>query len=397
MKVRNPKSVRTWIELDKKALLSNFCVMRGLIPKKTKFLAVIKSNAYGHGLAQIAKILESGITNNELSVRKNHNSKFMIHNSRLWFGVDSIVEALRLRREGIKNNILVLGMTLPARLKDAVYSRSILTISSFPALAELAKDKNRPEFHLKIDTGMHRQGFFLSDIPKVISILKQNKLAPQGIFTHFASAKDSAAPAYTRYQLTNFKKAVDMMQEAGYKNLIKHSAASGGTLLFLDSHMDMVRVGMALYGYYPSEEASLQMGAKIRLKPVLSWRAVVGEVKEIPKDAYVGYDLTEKVSRKTKIAVIPIGYWHGYDRGLSSVGEVLIGGIRRKVLGRVSMDMIVVDVADGKRRVKAGDTVTLIGRDGRSILWADEIGLKIDTSQYEVLTRINPLIHKVIM
>ncbi|MDP3956534.1 MAG: alanine racemase, partial [bacterium] len=226
---------------------------------------------------------------------------------------------------------------------------------------------------------------------------KKYKLTPTGIYTHFAFATDQFSPDYTLEQLKNFKEAVKILRRAGYKNLLRHCAASGGTLLFPESHLDMVRVGMALYGYYPSLEAELQIGKKIVLSPVLSWKSLVGEVKEIPSGAYVGYDLTEKVSRKTKLAVIPIGYWHGFDRGLSSIGEVLIGGLQRRVIGRVSMDMIVVDVTDGKKEVVAGDTVTVIGRDGREKIWADEIALKINTSPYEILTRINPLIHKEIV
>jgi alanine racemase len=381
-----PKGVRTWIELDKQALVSNFRVLHKLLSKKTNFLAVTKSNAYGHGLMQVAKIL----TSDQLIVASNC----------LWFGVDSIVEALRLRREGIENKILVLGRTLPERLKEAVNENITLSVSSLPGLLELVKDHSKnttwPEFHLKIDTGMHRQGFFPRELPAVIKILKRHKLAPSGIYTHFASAKDSLYPAYTLEQLKNFKMVLKTMRVAGYKNLIRHSAASGGTLLFPDSHLDMVRVGMALYGYYPSFETSLRVGNKIKLSPVLSWRSLVGEVKEIPKDSFVGYDLSEKINRKTKIAVIPVGYWHGFDRGLSSVGEVLIRGLRRKVLGRVSMDMIVVDVTDGIKKVQPGDVVTIIGRDGREVIWADEIGAKIGTSCYEVLTRINPLIYKVV-
>ena len=130
------------------------------------------------------------------------------------------------------------------------------------------------------------------------------------------------------------------------------------------------------------------------MKPVLIWKTVITEIKEIPAGSAVGYDLTERVSRKTKIAVLPIGYWHGYDRGLSSVGEVLIRGKRVKVLGRVSMDMTVIDVTDVPW-VKDGDEVVLIGKQKKDAIWADEVALKLGTTQYEVLTRINPLIRRI--
>src|SRR3989344_6158076 len=166
-----PRLVRTWIELDKKALISNFRTIRKSVSPRTIFLAVIKSNAYGHGLTQVAKIFESEPSFSAAG----------------WFGVDSIVEAIHLRREKINNPILVLGMTLSNRIKDAIPGKIILTVSSMPALLDMAKSKMRPAFHLKIDTGMHRQGFFPEDLPKVIKILRQNKLKPSGIYTHFAS------------------------------------------------------------------------------------------------------------------------------------------------------------------------------------------------------------------
>ena len=168
------KDVRTWIEIDDQALKSNMSAFRSLISPGVKFMAVVKSNAYGHGLSLIAKQLsELRIKNKELRI---HNSKFIIHNSWLWFGVDSIVEALRLREEGIKNPILVLGYTLPSRLSEATEKNIILTISNFEALSTLAKIKNPPAFHIKIDTGMYRQGFLLGDVARLARIIRNSKL-----------------------------------------------------------------------------------------------------------------------------------------------------------------------------------------------------------------------------
>src|SRR3989338_2891593 len=385
--------LRTWIELDKKALVQNIGQFLKFIPVRTRLMAVVKSNAYGHGLAQVAKQpAELGVKNNELGV---HNSKFIIHNSRLWFGVDSIVEALRLREEGIKNSILVLGSTLPGRFKEAEENNIILTVSNFESLGALKKLKNPPEFHIKIDTGMYRQGFLPEQIQKLLKLIKLYKLAPEGIYTHFASAKDRGYPTYTFEQLKKFKQAIKEFERAGFRKLIKHAAASVGTILFPSSHLDMVRIGIGLYGYWPSPESRImnfELG--INLKPILTWKTLVSEIKEIPVGSYVGYDLTERVSRKTKIAVLPIGYWHGYDRGLSSIGEVLIRGKRVKVLGRVSMDMTVIDVTDVPW-VKDGYEVVLIGKQKKDAIWADEVALKLGTTQYEVLTRINPLIRRI--
>ncbi len=387
------RDVKTWIEIDKKSLHHNVEQFLRLIPKRTRLMAVVKSNAYGHGLVLVARALASSQLPAPSSQR------------RLWFGVDSVVEATRLRREGIKNPILVLGSTLPTRMREAAENEITLTISNFDSLAALAKLKIRPDFHIKIDTGMHRQGFLPEYVFKLIKLLKRFKLVPQGVYTHLTAAKDIAYPTYTLEQLKKFNEAVLKLKKAGFKNLIRHAAASGGTLLFPQSRLDMVRVGMGLYGYWPSPESQIGFLSHYRgfasivnfeLKPVLSWKTIIGEIKKIPKGSYLGYDLTERVSRKTRIAVLPIGYWHGYDRGLSSIGEVLVKGKRAKILGRVSMDMIVVDVTDIPK-TKIGEDVGLIGKQGEDVILADELALKIGTSQYEFLTRINPLIKRMLI
>lgn len=378
------QDVRTWIEVDQRALHHNVEQFLKLIPTRTRFMAVVKSNAYGHGLTLVAKALAR---------HKGQNA----HRKEIWFGVDSLVEALRLRRENVENPILVLGSTLPARLWEAVEHRIAITVSNFEALSALAKEKVKPSFHIKVDTGMHRQGFLTDEISKCIRFLSWSRLLPQGIYTHFAAAKDIAYPTYTHEQMRKFNEAIVSFQKSGLKNMICHAAASGGTLLFPQSHYDMVRIGMGLYGYWPSLESRItHPNPSIMFKPVLAWKTIVGECKEIPKGVHVGYDLTERVSRKTKIAVLPIGYWHGYDRGLSSVGEVLIRGRRAKIIGRVSMDMVVADVTDIPA-VRAGDEVVLVGQQRKETITADEISLKIGTSPYEFLTRINPLIRRVLV
>lgn len=377
------KDVRTWIEIDAQALRHNAEQFLKLIPERTRLIAVIKSNAYGHGLVQIATQLARSIPD-----------------SRLWFGADSIVEALRLRKEGIANPILVLGYTLPSRVGEAVGQGITLTVSNFEALVALAACRPRPAFHLKIDTGMHRQGFFSDQIGELITTLKNKRLKPEGIYTHFASAKDPEDTVYTDSQSLSFKKVIDTLAAAGFTDVIRHAAASGATLLFPKTHLDMVRVGMGLYGYWPSPEARdarhVSRDTKIVVKPVLTWKTIIAEVKDIPEGARVGYDETEAVGRKSKIAVLPIGYWHGYDRGLSSIGEVLIHGKRAKILGRISMDMTVVDVTDTSG-VKVGDEVVLVGMQSSEGIFADELAERIGTTQYELLTRINPLIRRIVV
>jgi len=381
-------TLRTWIEVDKKALRHNVGGFFDIISQDVRFMAVIKSNAYGHGLVAVAE-----------EIMKAPGFK-----ERGWFGVDSIVEALCLRREGIESPILVLGFTLPSRMEDGARENVSISISNFDALESLGTLGMRPAIHLKFDTGMHRQGFLQKDVTRLISILKKKKIQPEGVFTHFASAKDAAYPTYTLKQLAEFKENIAQMEKAGFSGLIRHAAATGGTLLFPDAHLDMVRIGMGLYGYWPSEEAKSgrrnmqneEQEIKIKLKPVLTWKTIIAEIKKIPKGSFVGYDLTERVNRTTIIAVLPIGYWHGYDRGFSGVGEVLVGGVRAKVLGRVSMDMAVVDVTDIPS-ARVGSEVALIGAQGKEIVDGEEFGRTIGTSSYEVLTRINPLIKRIVV
>lgn len=378
--------VRTWIEIDTKALRQNIKNFLKLIPKNKKLMAVIKSNAYGHGLTLIAK---------QLIKIQNSNPQLK---GRLWFGVDSITEGLRLREEGIENPILVLGWTLPSLMESASQNNITITVSNFESLTALTKLKLPPKFHLKLDTGMHRQGFLPEEWDRLFRKIKNSKSkllnSLTGIYTHFASAKDITYPAYTLMQLKKFKLAVAKLKSYGFRNLIYHAAASGGTILYPSARLDMIRIGIALYGYWPSLELNMQVGNSFKLKPILTWKTLVGEVKEIPAGSFIGYDLAERVNKKTKIAILPIGYWHGFDRDLSSKGEVLIRGRRAKVLGRVSMDMIIVNVTYIKG-VRVGDEVVLIGAQNQEAIWADEIAQKLGSISYEVLTRINPLIRRI--
>lgn len=367
-------TLRTWIEVDNNAFRNNMEQFLKLIPKKTRLMAVIKSNAYGHGLSLVGRMLA--------------------RYPRAWIGVDSITEALRIRHDGLTNSMLVLGHTLPARIEDARRGGIAITVSQFETLADLAKRHARPAFHLKIDTGMHRQGFLPEDLPRMMGMLKRAHLVPEGMYTHFAAAKDKKDPSYTCMQTRVFKDAVTMMRAAGFSQMMVHAAASGAALLFPETRFDMVRIGMGLYGYWPSVEAAASYRrSHIKLKPVLTWKTVVGEVKEILKGSCIGYDSTECVRVRTKMAVLPIGYWHGFDRGLSSKGEVLIRGKRARVLGRVSMDMIAVAVTKISG-VRVGDEVVIIGRQRKDAIWADEIAKKIDTTAYEVIARLNPLIQR---
>lgn len=355
---------KVWLEVSKSAVRKNVRAFRALLGKKIKLYAVVKSNAYGHGLLQFSGLAsEYGVDG---------------------FCVDSVVEGVKLRTHGITKPILVLGYTLPALYAAAAEHGITVTISNKEALVAWNKAKVKSQFHLKVDTGMHRQGFQLTDVSALIEKLPITHFV--GVYTHFAMAKNAIDMAFTEKQLAVLKEACVLFEQAGFDNLMRHASATGGTLLGKEFYMDMVRVGIGLYGIWPSAELEVQLGKKITLTPALSLHSVISEIKEIKKGEGVGYDLTERVERDTLLAVIPIGYWHGIPRAASSIGSVYVGAKPAKIIGRVSMDMVVVDVTGIPCKVGAEVRITPL-----------ELARSINASPYEVITRINPLIHKVLV
>jgi len=370
---------RTWIEIDKKALKHNYQVLRKSISPKCLLMSVVKSNAYGHGLLDFSENITSLGAD--------------------WLGVDSVTEAIPLRKAGIKNPILILGFTLPGMMQEAVLNNASLTISSFESLKALEKIDidAKIKIHIKVDTGMHRQGFLEKDLEKVIQTLKRfsgkkSNLIIEGLCTHFASGKNSDFPTFTLNQIKQFEKWRIAFKEAGWKPIV-HAAASTGTLLFPEAHLDMVRLGISLYGIWPSEEVRLEVESKISLRPILSWKTLISEIKTMPAGSKIGYDCTETLEKETTIANCPIGYWHGFPRSLSSVGYVLVRGEKCKVLGRVSMDMITIDV-EGVKGLKVGTEVVVLGKQGREEVGSHDMAILAGTSSYEIVTRINPLIKR---
>lgn len=369
--------LRTWIEIDRSAIANNYNIFRSLIKPETKLMSVVKSNAYGHGLVDFSKeVTKLGVD---------------------WLAVDSVVEAIRLRKEGITIPILVLGYTLPERMQEAVDLDISLTISNMFALEGL-KNLNltkKIKIHIKVDSGMHRQGFMEYELNAVVDFLLKHTevIEVQGLYTHFAAAKDPAFPEATQEQVKVFKQWIVAFREAHFKPII-HAAATGAAILFHETHFDMVRIGIGFHGLWPSSEIRAHVQKKMKLKPTLAWKTIISEIKMLKKGAKVGYDFTYEVDRETKLAVCPIGYWHGYSRSLSGLGITLVNGTRAKVLGRVSMDMIVIDVTDAKH-VAIGDEVVLIGSSGENYMSAHDVSALADVSTYEFVTRINPLIKKI--
>lgn len=365
----NTQITRSWVEVSKSALKANFNLFKGLVGEKKKIMVVVKSNAYGHGIVETATLFKGAD----------------------FLAVDDVGEGLLLRSSKIKTPTLVFGFTEKHYFLDASKKDISLTIADKDALLSAVQfaTKKPLKIHIKVDTGLHRQGFQKHEMNDVLTLLKvKSKLIVEGLYTHLAAAETPAHSEYTQKQIHEFADWQRAFNDMGLKPLI-HSSASAATMLSPNMHFDVVRIGISLYGLWASKEVE-QMVPQHKLVPALTWKTIIGGVKQVNAGEPIGYDLTESLIRNTSVAICPVGYWHGVPRSLSSVGEVLVGGKRAKILGRVSMDMMAIDVTGID--TKQGDEVVLIGTQDGATVSADEWANKAGTINYEIVTRINPLI-----
>jgi len=358
---------RTWINLNRDNIKNNYNTFRSIT--QSKIMAVVKSNAYGHGLVVYSEILDN------LGVD--------------YFGVDSITEATTLREAGIEKPILILGYTLLENFKIALEKNISVTVSNFDQLDELLKRKDLKglKIHLKFDTGMHRQGFGLTELNQIGKTLSSSIIV-EGAYTHFAAAYEKFNEE-TQSQLKMFIQITDYLKKI-FPNIICHAAATSATICYPESHFDMVRTGIGLMGIFSSKEVEKKHKDKISLRPVLSWHSIITEIKSLPKGSSIGYDYSETLRKDSIVGICPVGYWHGIPRSLSSKGEVLVNDKKAKILGRVCMDMIMLDLTGIDAKVL--DRVDIIV--GSSATMMAE---QAQTSTYEIITRINPLIRKYIV
>lgn len=373
----------TWIEISRRAIEHNVQQFRSVVKKSTVLMAVVKSNAYGHGLLATAHTVKrAGVP---------------------WLATVNLDEALELRSNGIRGRLLVLSYFNPEKLVQAVKQHITLTVYSYKAariLNGIAKRQHKKiKIHFKVDTGTSRLGIApkkcITHIQK-ISLLKYVQL--EGIFSHFADA-ENPNQRVTKKQIKQFNSLIAVLDKMGIDIPIKHLACSAATILNKQSHLDLVRIGISLYGLWSIEQDGLivkKLHRNFNLKPALSWRTKIVQVKAVEKGAAVGYGRTYYTKKKMKLAVLPVGYWEGYDRKLSNTGEVLIRGKRCPIRGRICMNLTMVDVTH-IRTVRAGDTATLIGKDGNNSVTADELAEKIGTINYEIVTRINPQLPRIIV
>ena len=359
---------RVHADIDLDAVQFNFDQMSKNIPQGTKIMAVVKTDAYGHGAVPLASFMEPC--------------------EKLWgFATATVDEAVELRQAGIKKPILILGYTFPECYTHIVKNeirQTIFTLDMAKALSEEAVRQNKKAYiHIKLDTGMGRIGYqnakeAAEDAEK---ISKLPMLEIEGVFTHFANA-DTSSQENTLRQLEKFDEMIEAMEAVGVTFSLKHCANSAGIIELTDQKFDLVRAGIISYGLWPSDEVKKDV---VQLKPILSLKSHVVYVKEVEPGCAVSYGSTWVAEEKRKIATIPIGYGDGYPRSLSNKGYVLIKGCKAPIVGRVCMDQMMVDVTDIPEKIRVGDRVTLIGQDGDLTITAEEIGDLSGRFNYELV------------
>ncbi len=345
---------RTHTEINLGAIRRNAEAIKAYAGKQ--LIAVIKADAYGHGMIPIAETL-SAVAD--------------------MFAVATTEEGIRLRQAGIHKPILILFSSLIEDAPQIVEHALIPTVADWQFASRLNEISSRTtKIHVNINTGMNRSGVHWTEADQFLNKLETlEQLKIEGLFTHLATA-DEADKSFVSIQLARFSSLV-----GDSSGKMFHAANSAATLAVPASHFDAVRPGLSLYGIYPASEKP------IALAPALTWKARVGWVGSISEGEGVSYGLTYKASRQIRIAMVQIGYGDGYPRGLSGIGEVLIGGVRCPIIGRVCMDVSVVQLSNAAN-VLVGDEVVLIGKQGDAEITVDEIAHRAGTISYEILTRI---------
>lgn len=383
----------SYIEISKKNLIWNIKQIRGLVKKParnasrndtgggTKISAVVKGNAYGHGQNEVAQVLEPYVD---------------------YFQVNSI-EELALLRKVSKKKTLLLGYVQKADLVQVVKLRAVLSFFTMTELLEINKIAGNTgvvqEVHMPIDAELGREGFLPGDWVTIFMAIKKCKhIKLSGMYAHFANIEDTKDFSHAQKQIEIYERAVKSAEDFGFKDLETHISATSGILVYEKGGgiHSIVRSGIGLYGMWPSEEIEKMYQDKISLKPVITWKTKIAQVKTLPKGHSIGYGLTFITPKEMTVALIPQGYSNGLDRRMSSNGSVLISGTRCPILGRMAMNMFVVDVSHLKN-VAPENEVVILGIQKGGKITAEEISENIGTIAYEVTTTISPLLPRIIV
>lgn len=372
-KVRDYYRVRADINLD--AIFYNMCEIKKRLNPGVKIAAVIKADAYGHGALPVAKA---------------------IYEEADWFAVSNMEEALELRQCGIEKPILTLGYTAPQQLPEAIQNEITLTLCDRESAEEISAAAQQlgktALVHIKVDTGMGRIGFPAADSFAVIAAeaAKLPNLLATGVYTHFARADETDKRA-TRVQYEKFLAFFAVLRQQGLTGLLCHAENSAAILELPEYQLDMVRLGIALYGMYPSTEV---MPAEIKLRPAMEIKSHIAFLKTVPAGTEIGYNATYVTKEPRMIATVPVGYGDGYPRALSNCGRVLLHGKSVPIVGRICMDQMMLDVT-GIPEAKRGDIVTLMGVDGTERITAEEIGALSHSFHYEMVCNVGKRIPRV--
>ena len=365
---------RSFACIDLTAIKDNFDAVKSLVGSETKVMAVMKADAYGHGAVRVAKALEDRAD---------------------CFAVADIEEALELRENGIKNPVLILSYTSAYQYETLIENNLISTIYSLEDAARLSDVASKLgkicKVHIAVDTGMNRVGF--ESRPESVDVIEKISRLPnieiEGVFTHFACA-DCEDKTSANTQKKRFDDFIELLEAKGINIPLKHCCNSAATIDF-DSHYDMVRVGIALYGLYPSDEV---MADKVTLKPAMEVISHIIHIKDVEAGVGIGYGHTYVTSEKRKIATVCIGYADGFNRAFSNKGYVLVRGKRAPVIGRVCMDQIMVDITD-INGVNVGDYVVILGENGGETLTAEQLGEMCGSFNYEIVCTFMPRVVRV--
>jgi alanine racemase len=359
----------TWAEIDLDAIEANVGAFRKHVGETVEVFAVVKANAYGHGAVPVGRAaLQAGAT------------RLAVHRA---------IEGIELRQAGIAAPILVMGYT-PSQGAEMVIrwglTPSMITAEFAQALSAQAQAAGCVvPVHIKVDTGMSRYGLMPPEVvPFLQGVAGLPGISIEGLFTHFATA-DSSDRSGALTQLNTFQEVLAAARLAGFAPPVIHAANSAATMRLPQAHFNAVRPGIALYGLQPSSEWQ----PPFEIQPALSLKSRVARVRTLPAGAGIGYGFTFVTQQPTKVALVPVGYGDGYHRSLSNRGVALVGGQRVQLLGRVSMDQIVVDIGHIPG-VQIDDECVLVGRQGNEELRAEEVALLAGTINYEVTTSLLP-------
>lgn len=373
-------------EIDLSAIAHNTREFARIVGPDVRIMPAVKADGYGHGAVEI--------------------SKTALANGASALGVARVEEGIALREAGISVPILVFGYASPKNTTDLLDFDLTATVSHkdvAKALSELAsKSGKKVKVHLKVDSGMGRiglltaqghpgcQGNYHHAVDDVISMAGLQGLEIEGIYTHFASA-DSYDKSYARDQLSLFINFIDKIEKKGLFIPVKHAANSAATIEIPESRLDMVRPGISFYGLTPSDEVDM---SKVNIKPAMQLKSRIISLKTVPKGFHVSYSSIHVTDRETTIAVVPVGYADGFSRHFSSNGFMLVNGKRAPIVGRVCMDLTMLDVGhiDG---IELEDEVVVFGTQNGENLGVDELAARIDTIHYEIISNLSPRVRRV--